>query len=106
MNRIAKFSSTMPSLAAKKRQNHGNKVALVFTQHVIPMRGVTRQVNLFRAPKAVHLFFVHVPDIVVLDGEQHIPVMRFGQQQFRHLLFCDRHVLSGCVVLNIFISNI
>lgn len=74
----------------KERQNHGNEVALVLVQTVVPVRGVVRQVNLFRAPKAVHLLFVHAPNVVVLDGEQHVAVVALGKQQVLGFLGC-RH---------------
>ena len=57
--------------SGKKRKNMLDEVALFFGQLVFPIAGVLMQVNFFCRPKASLCFFVDIPNVVVLNGEEH-----------------------------------
>jgi hypothetical protein len=66
---LLRFLLTMPSDAAKKSQDVGDEV-LLRRQESVPIRGVSREVDLLGGPKRRFGLLVHPPDVIVLDGEE------------------------------------
>ncbi len=68
----------------KKGQNVRNKMPLVVGQ-VVPILHVLTQVDFLRRPERRLVAFVHVPDVLVLDGKKNKPQRIFGQERLlRH----------------------
>jgi hypothetical protein len=59
----------MPSDAAKKSSDMGDKVLLCWKESV-PICGVRREVDLLGGPKRRLSPLVHFPDVIVLNGEE------------------------------------
>ena len=53
---------------------------------LLPMSHVTREIDLFSGPEAGLMFLVHVPDLLMLDREQHKAARVFLQEPFGLLL--------------------
>jgi len=55
---------------SEKGQDILNEVLLVFTEF-LPVLHVSLEVDLINGPEAGHLVLVHLPNIMVLDGQNH-----------------------------------
>ena len=62
-----------------------DEVALVFGEF-LPVLGILAQINLVYGPEAGHLVFVHLPDVLVHDWQNHKAVRVLLQQGLRHRL--------------------
>lgn len=58
---------------SKESQHHFDEMLLVFIEF-LPIFQVLCKIDFFSGPETGHLFFVHFPDIVVLDWKDDEPV--------------------------------
>ena len=63
-----------------------DEVFLVVLQ-LVPVFEVRAKVDLIDGPEASHLILVHLPDVVVLDRQQHKPVWVLFKERFRESFF-------------------
>ena len=63
-----------------------DEVFLVVFQ-LVPVFEVRAKVDLIDGPEASHLIFVHLPDVVVLDRQQHKAVRVLFKERFRESFF-------------------
>jgi hypothetical protein len=59
-----------------------DEVLLICTE-LEPVLDVLAEINLVDGPEAGHLVFVHLPNVLVLDRQDHKSVRVFFQQRFR-----------------------
>ena len=68
---------------------------LLHQQESVPIRGVSREVDLLGSPKRCFGLLVHPPDVIVLDGEEDKTIGICLEEQFeRKMAFC----LGGLVL--------
>ena len=53
---------------------------LIIIRKLLPIFQILSKINLFCGPEASHLLFVHLPDIIVLDGKNDKSVWIFFQK--------------------------
>jgi len=80
----------------KKRQDHFDKILFILVQF-LPVADVGREVNVFYFPKAVDGLLVQGPDVVVDDGEHHVPVLVGGEKRFYRSTFDDVSIRNRLV---------
>lgn len=63
-----------------------DEVFLVVLQ-LVPVFEVRGKIDLIDGPEAGHLIFVHLPDVVILDRQQHKAVRVLFKERFRESFF-------------------
>ena len=65
----------------KKGENHLYKILFLIGKGV-PMFNVFRHIYFLGSPKAVHLFFVHFPNVLIDNGKHYVAIFVFRQKKF------------------------
>jgi hypothetical protein len=71
----------MPVAGGEEGEHVLDEEALVVVQLVVPVHQVGAHVDLLGGPEAGLVLFVELPDVVVLDGEEHEAVLVLHQQR-------------------------
>lgn len=72
-----------------------DKVALIVCELVRPVIHVLGQINLFRNPEYRHVLLVFGPEVLVLNGENHVAIGILLQKRLLALLCLVRGRLCG-----------
>lgn len=78
----------------EESQHHLDEVLLILVK-LGPVFEVLRQVDLFSRPEAGHLILIHLPDVVVFDGQDDEPVRVFLEEGLRQRALRLCHKLAG-----------
>ena len=70
---------------SEKGENVFDEVLLV-TSEFLPIFGVLAKIDLVNGPEASHLIFVHLPDVLVLDGQDHEAIGVILKKRLGHWL--------------------